>query len=109
MMHKAIRLCCDENIKLFYSQGCREYDAECSVLIKMNVSLQLCQIIKNMFGFYESCERFSIISIMPEIGPNLALHASPTYRNSTVLIFTVPVHSLYFCQSSSSMKCFASE
>ena len=75
----------------------------------MNVSLQICQIIMNSLGFYKSCERFSVISIMPEIGPNIALHASPTSRNSTVLIFTVPVHSLYFCQSSSSMKCFASE
>ena len=46
---------------------------------------------------------------MPEIGPNIALHASPSSRNSTVLIFTVPVYSLCICQSSSSIKCFASE
>lgn len=31
-----------------------------------------------------------------EVGPNIALYASPTSRNSTILILTVPIHTTLF-------------
>ena len=51
--------------------------------------------------------RRSGYSIMPEneVGPNIALHASPTSRNSTVLILTVPIHSTLFLPMAMLFKC----
>ena len=49
-------------------------------------------------GFSKLSKVLSIISIMPEneVGPNIALYASPTSRNSTILILTVPIHTTLF-------------